>query len=168
MLDGPVAQCSRIRSTSSAISSSPGLLSSTGKGATSMGIGRPGGGTWAYSSARSTVKVSRDICAGGRGLLAASLYHPRIYTHESLTRGGGGVRYEGVIYSVACLLRLSLLICYETRADPSAEFSDGLLVPLPTRSYPSVHGRPGCIINPSPPHPLTQGGLGYLDIEIWK
>ena len=46
MPDGTPAQCSCSRRTTSAISSSPGILSSTGKGDTSIGIVRPGGGTW--------------------------------------------------------------------------------------------------------------------------
>ena len=36
IIEGPLAKCSRIRITASAISSSPGIASSTGKGATSM------------------------------------------------------------------------------------------------------------------------------------
>ena len=43
--DGPPARCICSRSTASAISSSPGILSSMGKGVASMGIGCPGGGT---------------------------------------------------------------------------------------------------------------------------
>ena len=88
IMDRPLARCSCIRSTASEISSSPGILSSTGKGDTSVGIGRPGGGTWVYRSVRSAVSVSRDICAGGKVLSAASTYHPHIHTHASLTGGG--------------------------------------------------------------------------------
>ena len=94
MLDGPQAQCSSSCSTTSEISSSAGILSSTGKGATSMGIGCPGGRTWAYISKRSTVRVSSDIRAKGEGLLDASLYHPHIRNHASLTRGGSDARRD--------------------------------------------------------------------------
>ena len=44
ILDGPPEQC--IRSTTSEISSSLRILSSTWKGATSMGLGHPGGRMW--------------------------------------------------------------------------------------------------------------------------
>ena len=53
-----------------------------------MVIFSPGGGTWAYSSAHFAVRVSRDTRSGGGGLLAASLYHPHIWTHAFLKRGG--------------------------------------------------------------------------------
>ena len=86
--DGPLSRCSCSRSTALSIYYLPGILSSTGKGDTSMGIGRPGGGMWAYSSARSAVRFSRDTRAGGGSLLSASMYQPRIQTYDSLTRGG--------------------------------------------------------------------------------
>ena len=69
-----------------------------------------------------------------------------------------GFRCKEGLNIAACLLRLSLPISSEARADPSVEFLDGPLVPLLARSCPSVHGRPSIIINPSLPHLLTQGG----------
>ena len=164
MPDGPSSRCSCRCSTTSAISSSLGMVSSTGNGANSMGIGLPGGRTWAYGSANSSVRVSRDICAGGGGLSAASLYHPHIQTHESLTRGG--VKCKEGINSAAYLLCPSLPICAEAHADPLAKFTDGPLGPLMVRSYPSVNGRTSLAINTSPPHPLTKGGLEDLVIEL--
>ena len=70
---GPLARCSCSHSTALAISSSPGIFLSTMKGGTYMVIGCPGVGTWVYSSARSSVRVSRYTRTGGGGLLAASL-----------------------------------------------------------------------------------------------
>ena len=46
MTDRPPERCSCSRSTESEIIPSPGILSSTGKGSTSMGISQPGGRTW--------------------------------------------------------------------------------------------------------------------------
>ena len=107
MPGGPLTQCSNSRSTASEISSLVGILLSTGKGATSMGIGLPGGGTWAYRSARSAIKVSRDKRAGGGGLLATFMCHPRIRTHVSLTRGIYDSRRDSIVQpnSSACLFR---------------------------------------------------------------
>ena len=139
--------------TASEISYFPGILESTGKGATSMGIGLPGDRKWAYSSTRSYVRVSRNTRAGGGGLFTASLYHPSIQTQASLTRGG--IRCEEVVSSAACLLHLSLLIRAEALTDLSDELLDGPLGPFLARSDPSVHGCPRLIRNPSRNHPLT-------------
>ena len=111
MPKGPPEKCSRIHSTASEISSYPGILSSTGKGATSMEIGRHGGKTWAYSSARSTIRVSRDIRAGGGGLLAPYLYHHCIRNHASHTRGVSYKRRQSTVRptSSACLLQSVLI-----------------------------------------------------------
>ena len=97
MLDGPPARCSCSRITASEIFSSPGILSSTGKGYTSMEIGCYGGRTWAYSSTRSAVRVFSYTLARGGGLSAASLYHPLILTHISLTGGGYDARRESIV-----------------------------------------------------------------------
>ena len=67
---------------------------------------------------------------------------------------------------MACLLHQYLMIRAEAHADPLAEFPDGPLVPLPTRSDPGVHGCPHLIRNTSLPDPLTQGGIGDMSIEI--
>ena len=92
ILDGPPAQCSCRCSTALEISSFPRILSSTGKGDTSMVIFFSSGGTWIYSFARSAVRVSREICARDGGLLAAYLSHPCIWTHASLTSWGSDSR----------------------------------------------------------------------------
>ena len=97
MLNGPPEQCSRRYSTALAISSSPGILSSNGKVATSMGIGCPGGRMWAYSSSHTAVRFSRDTRAGGGGMLAASLYHPLIRTQTSITMGVSDARRESIV-----------------------------------------------------------------------
>ena len=105
MPDRPPARYSCICSTASAISSSSGTLSSTGKGATSIGIGIPGGGMWAYRSVCYAIRVSRDIRAGGGVLSAASLYHPHIRTHASLTRWGSDAKRDLIVHPAfsACL-----------------------------------------------------------------
>ena len=105
--DGPPSQCSCIHRNASEVSSSPGIFSYTEKGAISMGIICPGGGTWAYRSARSAVRLSRDTCAGGKGLFVASMYHPIIRTHAYLTRGRSDARRDSILRlaSSVCLLR---------------------------------------------------------------
>ena len=69
-----------------------------------MGIGCPGVRTWAYISKRSTVRVSSDIRAKGEGLLDASLYHPHIRNHASLTRGGSKARRELIVLTASSAL----------------------------------------------------------------
>ena len=86
---------------------------------------------------------------GSSGCISAPPPHPDLCLSYK-----GGVLYKELLNSAACLLRPSLLIRAEARADPSAELPDGPLPPLPTRSYPIVHGYPSLIINPSPPHML--------------
>ena len=78
----------------------------------------------------------------------------------------GEVRREEGPDSAACLLRPSLPIRAEARADPSAEFSDGPLGPLLARSYPDVNGRPSLARDPILPHLITQGGTGDLGLEL--
>ena len=78
----------------------------------------------------------------------------------------GGVQYKEGLNSADCLLRPSLPIRAEACADLLAELPEYMLVPLPARSYPIIHGRPSHIINPSLPHPLTQGGIGYLGLKL--
>ena len=75
---------------------------------------------------------------------------------------------EERLVSSACLLRPSLPIRAESRADPSAEFPDVPLAPLPILSYPGVNWRPSLVRDPILLHPLTQGGLGDMGLEIRK
>ena len=78
----------------------------------------------------------------------------------------GGVLCEEELHSADLLFLPYLLIHAEACADPLAEFPDGLMVLLPERSYPSVYGRPSLIRNPSLPHPLMQGGIEDMGIEL--
>ena len=162
--DGPPEQCSRIPSTALTIYSSPGILSSTGKGTTSTGLGFPGGRTCLYSSARVSVRFYRYTRAGGKGLLAASMYQLRIRNQASLTRGG--VLCKEGLNIAFCLLRTSLSIRAEARTYSSADLPDDPLVPLPERSDSIVYCRPRLIRNPSPPHPLMQGEIGDMSLDI--
>ena len=50
-----------------------------------------------YSSAHSAIRVSRDTRARGGGLLATSLYHPRIYTHVSLKGAGSDAMMDSIV-----------------------------------------------------------------------
>ena len=106
----------------------PWDILSTGKGSISMGIGHPGSGTWVYISASSTVRFSRDRHAGGGGLLAEYLYHPRIRTHAHLTRGGSDTRRDSIVQSASstCLFqsvlrpaRIRRLSCRTVHCPPS-------------------------------------------------
>ena len=122
---------------------------------------------WGVSGNMVVTHNSSDIRTGGGGLSDTSLYHPCIRTQASLTRvGKGGVQHKEGINSVACLLRPSLPIRAKACGYLLAEFPDNPLGPLPARSYPGVNGRPSLVRNPSPPHPLIQGGVGYLGFEI--
>ena len=69
---------------------------------------------------------------------------------------------------MACLLCLSLLICSEACADPSVEFPDGPLDPLPARHYPGVNGLPSIVRIQSHLTCLRRGGLGGLSLDISK
>ena len=100
-----------------------------------MGIGLTSGGTWAYSSTCSAVRVSRDVHARGGRFIGCVLVPPHIQIHTSITRGRG--HKEG-LNGTSCLLCYSIPIRFEARSDPSGEFPDVPMGPLPERSYPGV------------------------------
>ena len=73
----------------------------------------------------------------------------------------GGVLYKEVLDSAACLLRPSLLIRAEARADPLAELPDG---PLPPPSGTQLPYRPWLPKSHHKPNPTSHA----LGIDIRK
>ena len=163
--EGLPEQCIWSRITASEIPPlPPGILSSTGKGATLRGIDLPVIGTWEYSSTRSVVRVSREICLGG-------VYQMRPGTTPTsgptpLLQEGGPMQGETQwhwlpppsLYDDPFWGLLGSVIRVSGRSTgPPTD------VQLPWR-----HLNPKSCHRSNPAPPASAGGLRDLGIELWK